>query len=261
MECSASFRGLIPANVIDAIRKNILILAGCGLSLAVGASPALAQHPVGHPGVGGHAGGGVRMGVPPQAGISRPHFVSGPHFVGVGPRGFGFRQGSFRVFRQREFFGRRFARFGLGLGFNSLWWPTCAPSLGWGFGWGWECNPVPFYGYTFESYVGPQIYENPVYAYGGGDRDLIWLYMKDGTVYGVTDYWFVNGQLHFTAFDEGAPRGGERVVPADELDVQQTTFVNSRRGFRIVFRDEPWQQYLKDHPDVTPPDLPGSSKN
>jgi hypothetical protein len=23
----------------------------------------------------------------------------------------------------------------------------------------------------------------------------------------------------------------------------------------MVRRDEPWQQYLKDHPDLTPPDL------
>jgi len=34
-----------------------------------------------------------------------------------------------------------------------------------------------------------------------------------------------------------------------------------RRGFRLVFRDEPWQQYLKDHPDLTPPDLAPPQKN
>jgi hypothetical protein len=31
---------------------------------------------------------------------------------------------------------------------------------------------------------------------------------KDSTIYNVTDYWLVNGQLHFTTLDEsiGAPR-------------------------------------------------------
>ena len=30
---------------------------------------------------------------------------------------------------------------------------------------------------------------------------------------------------------------------------------------RIVFRDEPWQQYLKDHPDSVPTDVPPPQKN
>jgi hypothetical protein len=29
----------------------------------------------------------------------------------------------------------------------------------------------------------------------------------------------------------------------------------------MVLRDEPWQQYLKDHPDLTPPDLRPPQKN
>jgi hypothetical protein len=43
--------------------------------------------------------------------------------------------------------------------------------------------------------------------------------------------------------------------------VQKTIYVNTHRGFRIVFRDEPWQQYLKDHPDVLPPEVPPSQQN
>jgi len=48
----------------------------------------------------------------------------------------------------------------------------------------------------------------------------------------------------------------EHVFPYDELDVRKTIDMNTQRGFRMVFRDEPWQQYLKDHPDSTPPDVP-----
>jgi hypothetical protein len=143
-------------------------------------------------------------------------------------------------------------RFGVGLGFNSLWWPTCAPSLGWEF----DCYPVPFHGFDFENYIAQQTYVSPVYLYGGEERDLIWLYLKDGTVYGVTDYWLVNGQMHFSMVEDDPTKLAEHVIPYDELDVQKTIYVNTHRGFRIVFRDEPWQQYLKDHPDLTPPDVP-----
>ena len=202
-----------------------------------------------------------------SAPISRPRVFMGPRGVGprlagVGPRGFGFRQGSIHVFRRRQFFSAPFFRFGVGLGFNSLWWPTCGPSLGWGF----DCYPTPFYGYGFgaygfENYVTSQIYENPVYLYGGDERDLIWLYLKDGTVYGVTDYWLVDGQMHFSMVEDDPTKLAEHAIPYDELDLQKTIYVNTHRGFRIVFRDEPWQQYLKDHPDLTPTDVPPPQKD
>jgi hypothetical protein len=177
----------------------------------------------------------------------------GPNGVGrlAGTRGFGFGPQRIRIFHPHIFVGVPFLRFGTGLGFNSLWWPSCGPSLGWGY----ECNPIPLYGYGFENYIVPQAYENPDYAYGGNERDSIWLYRKDGSAFGVTDYWFVNGQVHFSTVEDGM-KPGEHVLPYDQMDVEKTIFVNTRRGFRIVFRDEPWQQYLKDHPDSTPSDVP-----
>ena len=258
--------GSVLNNLPSLSLKKILIVAACVLASASGQTPALAQHGGGHVGGGGHFGGGGRMGAPASAPISRPRVFAGPRGVGprgigvrprlagAGPRGFGFRQS---VFRRRQFFGAPFFRFGVGLGFNSLWWPTCGPSLGWGF----DCYPTPFYGYGFggygfENYATPQTYEYPLYLYGGEERDLIWLYLKDGTVYGVTDYWLVNGQMHFSMVEDDPTKLAEHVIPYDELDVQKTIYVNTHRGFRIVFRDEPWQQYLKDHPDLTPPDVP-----
>ena len=104
-------------------------------------------------------------------------------------------------------------------------------------------------------------YENPVYFYGGEERDLVWLYVEDGRVYRATDYWFVNGQVHFSMIEDDPTKPAEHVIPYEELDVQKTIRVNTHRGFRIVFRDEPWQQYLKDHPDLIPTDVPPPQKN
>jgi len=259
--------GSISKKLAGSISKKILIVAAWVLAFAwAQTAVAQASHGGGHIGGGGHVGGGVHMGVPPRAPISPPRGPVGPrgpglHPMGFGPRGFGFRPGPIHVFRRRVFFGAPFFRFGVGLGFNSLWWPTCGPSLGWAWGGGYDCYPTKFYGYGFENYVPPQIYESPVYLYGGDERDLVWLYLKDGTVYGVTDYWLVNGQMHFSMVEDDPTKPAEHMIPYDELDVQKTIYVNTHRGFRIVFRDEPWQQYLKDHPDLTPTDVPPPQAN
>jgi hypothetical protein len=42
------------------------------------------------------------------------------------------------------------------------------------------------------------------------------------------------------------------------LDLQKTVDSNTRRGFRFVLRDEPFEQYLRDHPDGAPPAVPPS---
>ena len=45
----------------------------------------------------------------------------------------------------------------------------------------------------------------------------------------------------------------EDAAPIGDLDVQKTVDVNTRRGFRVVMRDEPVEQYMHDHPDLTSP--------
>jgi hypothetical protein len=233
----------------------------CVLISALVPVRAVAQHPGVPTRGGGRTAAPAQILRPPVFGSARgarPHVVGpngvGPHLVGMGPRGFPFRQRPTRVFPHRVFWGRPFFRFGVGLGFNSRWWPTCAPLLGWGAGFG--CYSAPFYGYGFESYIAQQPYLGTEYLYVGGERDLIWLYLKDGTGYGVTDYWLVNSQMYFSLVEDDPTRPAEHVVPYDEVDTQKTIYVNTRRGFRIVFRDQPWQQYLKDHPDSTPSDVP-----
>jgi len=237
----------------DSILRKMLVVAAFLLATPWVQIPALAQH-AGHVGGGGRFSGGARVGVP------RVFVPPASHTTISRPRGFGtgrflFRRRLFFVFSNPAFFGAPFFRFGAGL--NSVWWPTCGPFWTWGFG----CNDSAFDGYASENYVTPQPYESPVYLYGGEGGALIGLYLKDGTAYGVLDYWFVNGDIHFTLVEDGGDRAVEHVIAFDELDWQRTIDVNSRRGFRMVMRDEPWQQYLKDHPDLTPPDLRPPPRN
>jgi len=148
----------------------------------------------------------------------------------------------------------RFFRFVPVFGINSFFW-SCAPFWGWSYG----CNQLPVYPSSyasgFENYVTIENYPSPTYLYVPEGRDLVWLYLKDGSAYAVYDYWFVGGEVHFNAVAEGGMRSAEQVIGLDELDVQKTSEVNTIRGFRVVMRDEPWEKYLKDHPDATPPPL------
>ncbi|HKV47589.1 MAG TPA: hypothetical protein VJN69_05815 [Candidatus Acidoferrales bacterium] len=147
-------------------------------------------------------------------------------------------------------------------GWNALWWQGCGPFSVWYLG----CNTTPFYGYGlgyglgygFGSYPSgsnnyePRPYDvpayQPLYLYSGPQRELVELYLKDGTVYDVTDYWVVNNELHFT-MTEG-DKSVEHTIPFDNLDLQKTIDVNTQRGFHFTLRNEPIEQYLQDHPEI-----------
>lgn len=66
---------------------------------------------------------------------------------------------------------------------------------------------------------------------------LILLVLKDGTVYGVTDYWLEGGQLHYLA-----SYGGANTLSLDQLDLQKTVDENWKRGVSFVLRPGPDQQ-------------------
>lgn len=197
--------------------------------------------------------------------ISRPRFSGVPPLAGFGTRTFFPRRPIrplppiFPILRRLIFFGSPFFSFGVGLGLNSFWWPNCGPFWGGGFG----CNGLPFYEYDFGNYGPPyipslqQTYEYPPavypnYFYGGGTRQLAQLYLNDGTVYNVTDYWLANDQLHFRTVEDGGAKLVEHVTDFDQLDLQKTIDVNTERGFHFVLRNEPLEEYLRDHPDTGP---------
>jgi hypothetical protein len=98
-----------------------------------------------------------------------------------------------------------------------------------------------------------QASETPAYVYGEERPDLPQLFLKDGTILNVSDYWLVDDQLHFTMSEENGTTPAEHVIPFDLLDLQKTVDANAWRGFRFVLRNEPFEQYLHDHPEGAPP--------
>jgi hypothetical protein len=101
-----------------------------------------------------------------------------------------------------------------------------------------------------------EIQNAPVYFFGEENSQYVQLYLKDGTIYNVTDYWLVNGELHFTKLEENGSKMVEHTIDFGELDLQKTIDVNTQRGFRFVLRNEPLEQYLRDHPFTGSPDEP-----
>jgi len=215
---------------------------------------ALAQHPA-----VGTAGGAVHISAPPisrvpissapmiHPPISAPRISLAPSAGALGTAGLRPPRRPIRpfppvlvVYESPVLFGGPF------WGLNSCWSATCAPF------WSWTLD------YTTVSSPGPtnylsQVYETPAYVYGEGGPDLPQLFLKDGTILNVTDYWLVDDELHFTMIEENGKKPAEHVIPFDVLDLQTTVDANTRRGFRFTLRNEPFEQYLRDHPEGSPP--------
>jgi hypothetical protein len=198
---------------------QILVFIFLAWVCALGSAPA--QRMGGRP--GGVSGPG-RLNVAPR--------VAGPHVI---VRGSVFHsRPTFLIFPRHRlwYWTTPIFGFGPGYGFSSTWWNACGTY--WTWQWGYNCYTPSFY----------------VSESGGGGRDLQQLYTKDGTVYNVTDYWLVDGQLHFTTLDESETHWNEHTVNFDDLDLQKTVEVSNQRGFRFVLRNEPAEQYLLHHPEI-----------
>jgi hypothetical protein len=259
----------------------------CALVLACSTgSPAFAQH------AGGHAGGAGHVSPPPayHPPVSRPIIPMRSPLAGPGSRtGFTspiriYSPPSFAVgypFTRRRIsprfpfhpiapvpivppynfglFGIPFFGLGFGWGFNSGVWTGCDQFWMWGYG----CNGLPLYESGPEYNVFPlepslpqpqwEIQTWPAY-YAGENPAHVELYLTDGTVYSVTDYWLVNGELHFKVIEENGTKVVEHTIDFNQLDLQKTIDVNTARGFRFVLRNEPIEQYLKDNPSMGEPD-------
>jgi hypothetical protein len=187
----------------------------------------------------------------------RPPIFFGPGF------GFGGCFGPFFFGCGGGFFGGGFG-FGFGLGYG---YGYCDPF--------WGCPAGLYGGYYNGGYYGNQIYNastdessvsnefNPSRYWGpsappeetgggGGsasssDSEVV-LFLKDGTVYAITDYWIADNKLHYVT-----NYGGENSIPLDQLDVQRTVDVNAKRGINITLRPTPQsQQQAAPEPDAQP---------
>ena len=193
------------------------------------------------------------VGAPPHV----PPFRHRPIFFGPGfGPGFGGCFGPFFFGCGGGFFGGGFG-FGFGLGYG---YGYCDPF--------WGC-PAGLYG----GYYGNQIYNastddstvsnefNPSRYWGpsappeetggGGsasssDSEVV-LFLKDGTVYAITDYWIADNKLHYVT-----NYGGENSIPLDQLDIQRTVDVNAKRGINITLRPTPQSQQAAPEPEAAP---------
>jgi len=249
--------------IFGSFSRTTSLLAAIALASSLLASPILlAQRPVSHP---VPAPGQVAPPHPIAPPISRPA-STGPRLVPPQPAwarsGFGLAEGpdgrGMYVLRHPFFRPRPFPLWGEWW-FASFSWVTCGPF------WGWEtgCGVAPATAYSPAPYMPSPAYQPPVYAYvyGGARNEFVELCLVDGSVFSVADYWFVNNEVHFTIPEEGSGKPGEHVIAPSDLDLQRTIDVNTRRGFRMVLRNEPWEQYLHDYPNVTPPPLAVPPKN
>jgi hypothetical protein len=217
-------------------------------------------------------------------------FVPGPPHVPRGPRrrfepvffspfGFGCF-GPFFFGCGGGFFGDGFFGSGFGLGFG---YGYCDPFWGCpGYGFG------GYGGYYNGGYYGNQIYNqstdessvsnefNPSHYWfpsapaeegGGGGATSgpeVALFLKDGTVYAITDYWVADNKLHYVT-----NYGGENSIPLDQIDMQRTVDANAKRGINITLRPTPYSQEAPapdaaptpPSPDAQPPANPPPAPN
>jgi hypothetical protein len=241
----------MPLNVLrSSISQRIFLLVACALACAWFLAPIASAQRVGPPHSGGYAGGHYRSAGP----ISAPRVATASRSM-FRPSN-GFPQSPFLILRQPFFLRGSFLW--SWEAFNASWWLYCGPIWGWNSG----CDNEFFSEHATEHYLAPPLtYASPVYVYSLDGHPLVQLYLKDGSVYSVNDYWFVEGQIHFTMLDQSGTKSLEQVIAFDELDAQRTVDANSRRGFRVVMRDEPIEQYLRDHPDLDPPLLQPSQNH
>ena len=194
------------------------ILFACALMLAP--EPTLAQHGGGGGHAGGHFGGGHHNGS--HLGGGRGH---APPLVGFGTDNSGFVGkrtvvvGNPVVTPELIFPPRRFPRFPIffglpGFGFAGRFEgydSTCGPFWIWGF----ACDKLPYFGF------GHSIYSSAPQP--NSAEAVLWL--KDGTAYGLRDYWFAAGKLYYLT-----NYGGENSIDVDRVDLQKTVDEDALRG-------------------------------
>ncbi len=70
------------------------------------------------------------------------------------------------------------------------------------------------------------------------------IYMKNGSVLTVRDYWMIDGELHYLLMS-----GVQRTVNLDLVDLPRTNTENAKSGVKFIFKSEP---------SVTTPEPDGS---
>lgn len=113
--------------------------------------------------------------------------------------------------------GRYSQRYGYGYGWPLIGWAAAFPSA---YCYAWEECDESAYSYSEpqESVAGP----------------ILVLYLRDGSGYGVTDYWLADGMLRFVT-----TYGAEKSIQLDQLDVQRTVDENAANGLYFTLSPSP----------------------
>ncbi len=246
--------------------KAFVIFVACFLAFIFAPQRAFAQHGGGGGHAGGHFGGGHFGGG--HYGRSRGHWPplvgAGTHKPKVARRQAVAPAADFstsivaagRVATPARMFPpRRFPRFPFLFGFRGpffggfdLWSPVCGPFWIGGFG----CDSFPYYGFGYSS--GSLAGQANYFQGWAGQQDSLFtddypplnsseppsdnsatqseavLYLLDGSVSGLRDYWFAGGKLHYVT-----DYGFENAVDLDVVNLRETVNENALRGIKFMF--------------------------
>jgi len=154
-----------------------------------------------------------------------------------------FRFGARRGFRGRGGFGCFNFAFGpcggFGYGFGLGYGYGYGYGAGYGYwGGGYDINPADFNAQDVTApnpWMGDYVYEGSEEAAqveaATAPGPLTVIYFKDGSSYGVRDYWMDAGKLHYVT-----SYGGENSVDADRVDLQRTVDENAKNGIDFTLR-------------------------
>jgi hypothetical protein len=166
-----------------------------------------------------------------------------------------------RIFIPRprhRFFSNDFFIFGGGC-FGGFFPGFCGSTLWWGprYAWGPGCDPVlGCTGYGYPNNVPDdadqmQVQSNLLSHESGpfrwqdspavdsadlaaASKPAATIYLKDGSSYGVTDYWLAGGELNYIT-----NYGGGNSIPSERLDLQRTVDENSALGVSFILSNKP----------------------
>jgi hypothetical protein len=155
----------------------------------------------------------------------------------------------------------------LGFGFGDPFWYNpwwgAGPAYGYGY-YGYPNSNV--YGYPDSGYTAPDDNSNPPpqqdYLGNQGNQDNqdnsdgnwvtpngpspsseqssatlavpVLIYMKNGAVHSVRDYWIVDGELHYLLMD-----GVRNSVNLEQVDLPRTNTENAKSGVKFIYKSEP----------------------
>jgi hypothetical protein len=86
---------------------------------------------------------------------------------------------------------------------------------------------------------------NPTLSPGGmkAEQRITLLQLRDGSMYGLTDYWVTHGELHYTT-----TYGGRNSLPLERIDFERTVQLNADRGVPFVLPPQASRQMNSSQP-------------